>query len=45
MQTNNLKINIMLEDDKNYFWQNKKDGILLNDFMNKADRGYYVNRN
>lgn len=33
----NLKINIMLENDKNYFWQNKKDGILLNNFV-KMDR-------
>lgn len=26
-----LKINILLEDGK-YFWQNKKDGILINEF-------------
>lgn len=29
-----LKINILVEDDK-YYWQNKKDGILINEFKNK----------
>ncbi|HDH05115.1 MAG TPA: hypothetical protein ENH01_05290 [Nitrospirae bacterium] len=32
----NLKINILLEDEDKYFWQNKKDGILINEFKKKT---------
>lgn len=28
-----LKINILLEDEDKYFWQNKKDGVLINEFL------------